>query len=149
MTNLEIKNCVSELMEEIEKTLPIYMQNPIDSAKNDGNVSICIIDPDGNVYGKMYGDRKITQRWTYNIAWTKASQVWITGMKTGEYEKKLFNNEIPEEQQLIETPDLLGWPGGQPVTLKDGTVLSIGFSGFRGEIDLEIVITALTNLNYL
>ena len=90
MNSSEIKNCASELMEEIEKILPIYMQNPIDSKMNDGNVSICIIDENGNVYGKMYGERKITQRWTYKIAWIKASQVWITGMKTGEYEKKLF-----------------------------------------------------------
>lgn len=149
MNNLEIKSCVNELIAEIEKILPIYMQNPIDSKMNDGNVSICIIDENGNVYGKMYGERKITQRWTYKIAWIKASQVWITGMKTGEYEKMLFNDEIAEELQVIEAPDLLGWPGGQPVKLKNGTVLSIGFSGFRGEKDLEIVITALTNLNYL
>ncbi|MDD4992781.1 MAG: heme-binding protein [Paludibacter sp.] len=149
MTKINIKTCVQELMDEITKILPIYMQNPVDSQMNNGNVSICIIDDAGNIYGKMYGDHKITQRWTYRIAWIKASQVWITGMKTGEYERLVFNNEIDESICGIETPDLLGWPGGQPVKLKDGSILSIGFSGFRGEIDLEIVIIALTNLNYL
>jgi hypothetical protein len=32
-------------------------------------------------------------RESFRVAWTKASQVWITGMKTGEYEKKIFNSE--------------------------------------------------------
>jgi glc operon protein GlcG len=149
MSKIDIKTCVQELMDEIGKLIPIYMQNPLDSVKNNGNVSLCVIDEAGNVYGKMYGDDKINRRWTYKIAWIKASQVWITGMKTVEYEKLVFNNEIDESICGIETPDLIGWPGGQPVKLKDDTLLSIGFSGFRGEIDLEIVITALSNLNYL
>jgi uncharacterized protein GlcG (DUF336 family) len=149
MKNSELKNSIQELIDEIERILPIYMQNPLDSVKKNGNVSICIIDEDGNIYGKMYGERKLTRRDTFKIAWIKASQVWITGMKTGEYEKLIFNNEIDETVLGIEAPDLIGWPGGQPVTLKDGTKLSIGFSGFRGEIDLEIVIKALSNLNYL
>lgn len=58
-------------------------------------------------------------------------------------------DEVDETVLGIDAPDLIGWPGGQPVKLKDGTMLSVGFSGFRGEIDLEIVIKALTNLNYL
>ena len=149
MKNSELRNCIQELIDEIERILPAYMKNPLDSVKTNGNVSICIIDEGGNVYGKMYGERKLTRRGTFKIAWIKASQVWITGMKTVEYEKLIFNNEIDETVFGIEAPDLIGWPGGQPVILKDGTKLSIGFSGFRGEIDLEIVIKALTNLNYL
>jgi uncharacterized protein GlcG (DUF336 family) len=149
MNGIKLRNCITEMLEEIGRILPIYMQNPIDYKKNDGNVSVCVVDPFGNVYGKMYGGSKLTQRNTFKIAWIKASQVWITGMKTREYEKLVFNGLLNEKDFGIEAPDLIGWLGGQPVTLKDGTVLSIGFSGFRGEIDLEIVIIALTNLNYL
>ncbi|MDD4992132.1 MAG: heme-binding protein [Paludibacter sp.] len=146
---MEFRNCIQELMQEIERILPIYMENPLDQVKTNGNVSICIIDEEGNVYGKMFGQEKVTRRSTYKLAWIKASQVWITKMKTGDYEKLIFNNEVDETVLGIDAPDLIGWPGGQPVKLKDGTILSIGFSGFRGEIDLEIVIKALTNLNYI
>jgi hypothetical protein len=52
-------------------------------------------------------------------------------MKTGEFEKQLFNGEIAEQTYGIKMHDLIGWEGGQPVTLADGSSLSIGFSGFR------------------
>jgi glc operon protein GlcG len=77
------------------------------------------------------------------VAWTKASQVWLTGVKTGEYERMVFNKEVDENANGIEAPDLIGWEGGQPLVLKDGTVLSVGFSGFRGTTDLEIMVKAL------
>ena len=149
MEKSELRSRIQNLMDEIGTILPIYLQNPVDAAMNNGNVSVCIIDEDGNVYGKMYGEKKLTRRNTFKVAWIKASQVWITGMKTVEYEKLIFNNEIDESTYGIDAPDLIGWHGGQPVTLNDGAKLSIGFSGFRGEIDLGIVINALTNLNYL
>lgn len=34
--------------------------------------------------------------------------------------------------------DLVGYEGGQPITLPDGTKLAVGFSGFRGTSDLEM-----------
>jgi len=119
------------------------MQDPIDSKISDGNVAVCIVDEQGNVYGKLFGSDKIRSRQTYKNAWTKASQVWITGTATGEYEKKVFNGEIDDRIYGISKPDLIGWEGGQPITLKDGTKLSIGFSGFRGFIDIEIVKKAV------
>jgi glc operon protein GlcG len=125
------------------------MKIPEDSVKSNGNVAVCIIDEDGYIYGKMYGKDKIISRRIFKIAWTKASQVWITSMKTGEYEKLVFNNQIDESIYGIETPDLIGWQGGQPVTLKDGTKLSVGFSGFRGISDLNIVVKALSNIKQI
>jgi glc operon protein GlcG len=77
------------------------------------------------------------------VAWTKASQVWITGLKTGEYEKLAFAGQINEDDYGIIRPDYIGWEGGQPLTLSDGTKLSVGFSGFRGVSDLEIVVKAI------
>lgn len=137
------------LFELIQGLIPVYMKNPDDVASSNGNVAICIIDSEGNVHGKMYGNDKLTSRGIYNIAWTKASQVWITGMKTGEYERKVFNGEIDESICGIQTPDLIGWLGGQPITLNDGTKLSVGFSGFTGASDLEIVIKAIETLNLI
>jgi uncharacterized protein GlcG (DUF336 family) len=126
----------------LDLLIPEYSANPLDAFAN-GNVAVCVIDEDGNLYGKIWGDQKVTGRNFYKNAWIKASQVWITGMKTGEYEKKLYNEEFEEEKYGISKPDLIGWEGGQPITLKDGTKLSVGFSGFRGINDLEIVTRAI------
>jgi glc operon protein GlcG len=108
-----------------------------------GVVSVCIIDEKGQIYGKMFGNDKVRCRDSFKIAWTKASQVWITGYKTHEYEKLVFADKIDHHQFGINMPDMIGWEGGQPVTLQDGTKLSIGFSGFRGTTDLEIVLKAI------
>lgn len=123
-----------------------YLKIETEARITNGNVSICIIEEDGTVHGKLYGENKIKNRDTYRIAWIKASQVWITGIKTGEYEKLVFNNQIDEHQFGISRPDLIGWEGGQPVLLKDGTRLSIAFSGFTGKTDLEIVQRAIAEL---
>jgi uncharacterized protein GlcG (DUF336 family) len=140
---------IDNIISAIEKLIPEYMKIPEDSIKTDGNVAVCIIDEDGYIYGKMFGKDKIISRRIFKIAWTKASQVWITSMKTGEYEKLVFNNQIDDSIYGIEKPDLIGWQGGQPVTLKDGTKLSVGFSGFRGISDIEIVVKALSDIKLI
>lgn len=137
----ELTQLIAVLFTEVKKLLPNYLKNHEDERIANGNCAACVIDEDGNVYGKLYGTYKIRARESYRIAWTKASQVWITGLKTGEYEKKFFNGEVAECG--IEVPDLIGWEGGQPLTLKDGTKLSVGFSGIRGIYDLEIMVKAL------
>ena len=91
----------------------------------------------------MFGQDKPRLRQSYKVAWIKASQVWLTGIKTGEYEKMVFNQLVEENGNGIEAPDLIGWQGGQPLTLPDGSKLSVGFSGFRGIVDLEIMEKAL------
>ncbi len=132
-------------MAAIEALIPEYIANPIDRNISGGNSAFCIIDENDNVYGKIFGITKVQGRQSYKIAWIKASQVWITGYKTGEFEKLAYAGEIDEEKFGIMRPDYLGWEGGQPVKLKDGTKLSIGFSGFRGTSDLEIVLRAIQN----
>jgi len=127
--------------EKLDLLIPEFSANPLDAFAN-GNVAVCVIDEDGNMFGKIWGNDKLRGRNFFKNAWTKASQVWITGMKTGEYEKKLYNDEFDEEKYCISKPDLIGWEGGQPITLKDGTRLSVGFSGFRGINDLAIVTKA-------
>jgi glc operon protein GlcG len=117
-----------------------------DKIKANGCVAVCLIDGKGNIYGRIFGDDKILGRERYRVAWTKASQSWITGMKTGEFEKLVFNNEIDEKKFGIKRPDYIGWEGGQTIALPDGSVIAAGFSGFRGETDIEIVRRSVTEL---
>ncbi|MDP2890359.1 MAG: hypothetical protein Q8P34_15515, partial [Bacteroidota bacterium] len=84
---------------------------------------------------------------SFKIAWTKASQVWITGYKTNEYERMIFTDQMDYHTFGISLPDLIGYEGGQPITLPDGTKLAVGFSGFRGGSDLEIVRKALERIS--
>jgi glc operon protein GlcG len=134
---------ISRMFKAIEEQIPGYMKNTADSRIANGNVAVCIIDEQGQVYGKMFGDYRPRQREIFKIAWTKASQVWLTGIKTGEYERMVFTNEIAENAHGIEAPDLIGWEGGQQLILADGSKLAVGFSGFRGVVDIEIMINAL------
>jgi len=133
---------IDKIIGRLEQLIPAYSANPADAFAH-GNVAVCILDEEGNLYGKIWGDDKVQGRTFARLAWTKATQVWITGIKTGEYEKRLFNGEFDEEKYGITKPDLIGWEGGQPVTLKDGSKLAVGFSGFRGINDLEIVLKAI------
>ena len=143
MENQKLDALVSKMFAEIENLIPVYAQNPADKIIANGNVAVCIIDEGGMVYGRMFGTNKPRLRQSYKVAWTKASQVWLTGVKTGEYEKMVFNGLAEENGNGIEAPDLIGWQGGQPLALPDGSTLSVGFSGFRGVIDLEIMVKAL------
>lgn len=147
MDGKDLEALVRRIIDEAEKMIPLYMENEEDRRIANGNVAVCFIDDQGVVYGKMFGTNKVRARESYRVAWTKASQVYITRLKTGEFEKLAFNNEIDEEKFGIERPDWIGWEGGQLVTLTDGTELAVGFSGFRGVIDLEIVVKALDIVN--
>src|SRR5580693_5209307 len=143
MENQKLDALISKMFVEIENLMPVYMQNPEDRNIANGNVAVCIIAEKGMVFGRMFGTNKPRLRQSYKVAWTKASQVWLTGVKTGEYEKMVFNRLVEENGNGIEAPDLIGWQGGQPLSLPDGSNLSVGFSGFRGIIDLEIMVKAL------
>lgn len=134
---------IEELIESIAKLVPDYMADPEDNLRAKGVASVCIIDENGQVYGKIFGNDKLRGRESFKNAWTKASQVWITGYKTYDYEKMIFNGQINPKQYGIPLPELIGWHGGQPLTLSDGTKLAVGFSGFRGSSDLEIVEKAM------
>ena len=134
---------ITKLFIAIENLIQEYMQNPLDSNIGNGNLAVCIIDEHGGVHGKMFGSDNPRLRNTFKVAWTKASQVWLTGVKTGEYERMVFNKEVEENGNGIEAPDLIGWEGGQQLVLENGEKLSVGFSGFRGVTDIEIMVRAL------
>ena len=134
---------ITKLFNAIENLIPEYMQNPLDSNIGNGNLAVCIIDEQGTVHGKMFGSNNPRLRNIFKVAWTKASQVWLTGVNTGEYERMVFNKEVEENGNGIEAPDLIGWQGGQQLILENGEKLSVGFSGFRGVTDIEIMVRAL------
>jgi len=137
---------ITQLIDTIETLIPKYAANPEDSFAN-GNVAVCIIDQQGRIYGKIWGNNKITGRNFFRNAWIKASQAWITGIKTGEFEKLLFNGLVKEEDFGIQAPDLIGWEGGLPIKLKNNTEIYVGFSGFRGFNDVKIIEEAVDMLN--
>lgn len=139
MEHNKLNLLIQAVFNEIEVQIPKFKNSPEDWNISEGNVAICIITEEGAIYGRLYGTDKIRQRQFYKVAWTKASQVWITGYSTGDYEKIVFGGEMDPEDAPIDLPDLIGWVGGQPMTLEDGTPLSIGFSGFRGFNDIAIV----------
>ena len=145
MQHQNIDRFVNDVFNEVEKLIPLYMKTPEDERIAHGNCAACIIDADGRIFGKLYGTNKVRARESFRVAWTKASQVWITGIRTMEFEKKFFNEEVNDFG--IEVPDFIGWEGGQPVTLKDGTKLSVGFSGIRGIYDLEIMVKAIQTVD--
>lgn len=134
---------IEQLLASIEALVPHYMAIPEDQEKAKGVASVCIIEEDGQVHGKIFGTDKLRGRESFKNAWNKASQVWITGFRTNDYEKMVFNGLLDPKQYGIPLPELIGWHGGQPLALTDGTKLAVGFSGFRGTSDLEIVERAV------
>lgn len=149
MQQQERYKIIDSILVELEALIPGALTEPKDEAVSHGNVAICIIDDAGMIYGRMYGSNHPRLRQSFKVAWTKASQVWLTGVKTGEYERLVFTGQVPENANGIENPDLVGWVGGQPLELNNGLKLSVGFSGFRGETDIEVVLQACKNLQLI
>ena len=137
---------IQGLIVAAEKRIPEYLAIDEDRNNNNSNCAICIVDAAGGVQGKMFGPDKIRQRQSFRIAWIKASQVWITGLKTGEYETLVYAGKVEEDKYGISRPDFIGWEGGQPIVVEGQTTLSVGFSGFRGTSDLEIVQKAVADV---
>src|SRR5882724_1336739 len=146
MDSTEISQLIGKIIAAVEKRVPEYLAVEEDRIRNEGNSALCIIDESGAVHGKMFGSDKIRQRHVFRIAWTKASQVWITGIKTGEYEKLVFTGQMDDRKFGIIRPDFIGWEGGQPITIEGRIKLAVGFSGFRGASDLEIVQKAVVDV---
>ncbi len=143
MNSIELEHLISSIFQEVEQQIHSYENSPDDWNISEGNVAICMITEDGKIYGKLYGSDKLKQRQFFSVAWKKASQVWITGHSTGDYEKIVFGGGMDPEDAPIELPDLIGWVGGQPIQIDKDTKLAVGFSGFRGFNDIKIVQKAV------
>ncbi len=139
MTNENLRQVIGKMMDIMAREIPTFKDSDADWRISQGNTAVCIIDEEGNIYGKIWGEDKIAGRKFYDVAYRKASQVWITGYNTGEYEKLVFGGQLDYHDFGIELPDLMGWEGGQFIMLDDDTRISCGFSGFKGVNDLGIV----------
>ena len=139
MDNKKLQRVINKIIENISSRIPAFKSSELDWSISAGNVSVCIIDDAGNIYGKIWGDDKLRGRKFYDVAYRKASQVWITGYKTGEFERLVFSDKLNYHDFGIELPDLMGWEGGQPIQIDAETRISCGFSGFKGVNDLGIV----------
>lgn len=139
MTNEALQQVIHKMIESLSAQVPAYKSSAADWNNCEGNVAVCIIDDAGNVYGKIWGDDKLRGRKYYDVAYRKASQVWITGYKTGEFERLVFTDKLNYRDFGIPLPELMGWEGGQPIQLDKDTRISCGFSGFRGVTDVAIV----------
>jgi glc operon protein GlcG len=145
MTTQPSTQIFADLLDEIENLFPEFDREPTDHAICDGNGAALILDAQGNWYGRMFGKDRNQQRETSKVAWQKATQVWCTGIATGEYEEKVYSKQLNWWEFGIPLPELIGWRGGLPAQLSDGTKLALAFSGFRGEIDCEILRKAVQN----
>jgi len=146
MTPQQLRQSIHKIIDNLTELIPTYKESKIDWIITEGNVAVCIIDDAGNVYGKIWGENKIKGRRVYDIAYRKASQVWITGYKTGEFERLVFTDQINYRDFGIDLPDLMGWEGGQPIQLDTETKIYCGFSGFKGVTDVAIVKKAAQNV---
>ena len=138
-----MQSVVDQILQAAGNLLPNYLTNPADKGISDGNVSMCIVDEHGHVYGAMWGQDKVRQRNTFQTAWRKASQVWLTGIATGKYEELVFTNQVDSDKHGIMKPDLIGWEGGWPATFEGGIQLAVAVSGMRGEMDTDVAIKAV------
>jgi glc operon protein GlcG len=130
---------IEEFIAAVEKLLPGFLANPADKAIADGNVALLIIDETGHMWGRLLGTDRHRQRGSSKIAWQKATQVWLTNIATGRFEELVYSRQLDPGPFGIMNPDFIGWFGGLPATLADGTKLALAFSGMRGENDAEIM----------
>jgi uncharacterized protein GlcG (DUF336 family) len=123
-------------------TLPSFLADPQDLNHSGGNVSMCIIDGNGEVHGAMFGQAKLKSRDTYQVAWRKANQVWLSGYPTGRYEELVYSKEVDINASGLMHPELLGWEGGWPVIV-NGIEIAVAVSGMRGESDSALVFASI------
>ena len=139
----KLQRIIHQTIENITALIPGYIDSEKDWSISGGHVALCIIDDEGNVYGKIWGEDKLKGRHYFDVAYRKASQAWITGYKTGEYERLVFGGKLDYHTFGITLPDLIGWDGGQPIQLNNDTRIYCGFSGFHGTTDLALVTKAV------
>ena len=136
----------AQLVEEVATLVPEFLADPIDLQMSQGNAAFCAIDDRGGFHGRIFGDDKTKGRFCFGIVNRKAIQVWSTGYPTGRFEELVYTGKLDDKPFGIIRPDFIGWKGGLPLLLPDGTPLSAAFSGFRGIKDLEIVEQAVAKI---
>ena len=134
------------LIQEVIKLFPSFMADPLDGERCQGNAAVCAIDPQGGMFGHIFGTDKGKGRWYCGVVHRKVVQVWSTGYATGRFEELVYAGKLDESQFGVNRPDFVGWEGGVPFLLEDGSLLAAGFSGFRGFNDVAILKRAAANV---
>jgi len=130
----------------MDTLIPEYLKNPNDFAIAEGNVSCLIMDESGNVFGKHWGTDRVRQRKSAQVAMQKVLQVWLTDTATGAYEEQVYSKQKNWWEYGIPLPELIGWEGGLPARLTDGTKVAIAFSGFYGDKDAALIRQAASSI---
>ena len=132
-----------QLVDEVGKLIPEYLQDPVDrEMSGNGNVAVTVIAPDGGFVGRIFGTDLAKGRWVFGIAALKVNQVRTTGYATGRFEELVFAKKLDDAPFGIMRKDFIGWEGGVALHGPDGKLFAAAFSGFRGEKDLEILVRA-------
>ncbi len=138
-----LAHVAERILAAIRDLEPRYAAEPENQQINAGHSAVCLMSADGQVWGQVFGTDKLRQRASFSLAYRKCSQVWITGYPTGTYEELVYAKKIDMWKYGIHKPDFVGWEGGQSIAIDGATTLSAGYSGFRGDHDLEIVSLAV------
>lgn len=130
---------IQAFIDTVEKIIPEFLADPEDFRIADGNMALYILDDAGNLHGRMFGSDRAKQRNSGKVAWHKVTQVWLTRKPTGTYEQLVYNNQVPWWEYGVPKNEFIGWEGGMPAQLDDGTFLSLALSGLRGDKDVEVL----------
>jgi glc operon protein GlcG len=127
------------LVAEVARLFPSYLEDPVNRTNSGGCGALVVIDADGALRGRLFGEDKTRMRRYHGIASRKAAQVWCTGYATERFEQLVFSGALDEKQFGLERPDFIGWKGGVPLQAPDGRLIAAAFSGFPGIKDVEII----------
>jgi hypothetical protein len=147
MTMPDSPAIAAQLVEEVAKLIPEFLRDPADrEMSKGGNAAFAVIDTAGGVHGRIFGNDKAKGRWCFGIVNRKLIQVWSTGYATGRFEELVYAGKLDDEPFGINRPDFIGWEGGVPLLLSDGSLIAAAFSGFRGFNDVAIVERAAAKI---
>ncbi len=130
------------LVDEVTRLFPSFLEDPVQRDFSQGTAAVAVIAPSGRIHGQIFGNDKARGRVSLGIAHRKLSQVWCTGYATGHFEELVYAGKLDEGRFGVNRPDFIGWEGGVPLELSDGTLLAAAFSGFHGVKDIEILVRA-------
>jgi hypothetical protein len=136
-----------QIVEEVARLFPIFLEDPVDREMSKGNAAICVIDSTGRFHGRILGADKAKARWCFGIANRKVIQVWSTGYAMGRFEELVYAGKLDDTQFGINRPDFIGWEGGVPLVLDDGSFMAAAFSGIRGINDVAIIVRAVAAIS--
>lgn len=139
---MSIPSPADRLIAEVVRLFPAYLAEQTLPYHNTGDAAVCVIGPDGTVTGRIFGQDKARGRHCFGLATRKVMQVWATGYATGRFEELVYGGKLSEDAFGLNRPDFIGWLGGVPLLLEDGSLLAAAFSGFRGESDVAILEAA-------